>query len=120
MTDKRRREATSRFEEDGGLLITTGAASDGLSLNFVGEAIHYDLPWSPAAFAQREGRYQRYGRNLPCQVHFLEDEAGALRLEDLLMRMVSNVGLITDEMSNEAEELFREAVEKRLELGRAL
>ena len=36
------------------------------------------------------------------------------------MRMVSNVGLITDEMSNEAEELFREAVEKRLELGRAL
>ena len=110
MTDERRREAVSRFEAEGGLLITTAAASEGLSLNFVEAAIHYDLPMSPTAFAQREGRYHRYGRNLPCTVYFFEDETGALPLEDLLLRMVRKLDLVTGEMDIDVGGVFRAVV----------
>ena len=109
MTDERRREAISRFVEEGGLLITT-VASEGLSFNFVEAAVHYDLPMSPAAFAQREGRYHRYGRNLPCTVYFFEDETGALPLEDLLLRAVRKLDLVTGEMGIDVGGVFRAVV----------
>ena len=108
MTCEGRLEAVSRFEAKGGLLITTAVASEGASLNFVEAAIHYDLPMSPVAFAQREGRYQRYGSTLPCTVYFLEDETGALRLEDLLLSWARAPGLVTDEI--DVGGVFRAAV----------
>lgn len=92
----RRDQSVSRFVADGGLLITTAAASDGLSLSFVDAAIHYDLPMTPAAFAHIEGRYTGYDRNRSCTVYFLEDERGALPLEKVLLRMVSKSDLVGD------------------------
>ena len=110
LTDEHRREVVGRFEAGGGLLITTGAATEGVSLNFVEAAIHYDLPLSPAAFAQREGRYHRYGRSIPCTVYFFEDESGALPLEDLLLRMVRKIDLVDDETDIDMNGLFRAVV----------
>ena len=107
MGDEQRKQILSSFEANGGLLITTAAASEGASLSFVEAAIHYDLPPSPAAFAQREGRYHRYGRRLPCTVYFLEDETGSLPLEDLLLRMARKADLVTGEMGVDVAGIFR-------------
>ena len=112
MADVQRRETSAQFEADGGLLITTGAASEGLSLNFVEAAIHYDLPMSPDGFAQREGRYHRFGRNLPCTVYFFEDEIGALPLEGLLMHMMRKHELVKDELNLTPDDLFSAALKR--------
>jgi hypothetical protein len=55
MQAEQRKEVLDTFTSDGGLLVITTSASKGVSLNFVGVVIHYDLPVSVAAFAQREG-----------------------------------------------------------------
>ena len=109
MSGEQRRETMSLFEAEGGLLITT-AAGMGLSLSFVEAVIHYDLPMSPVAFAQREGAYDRYGRSLPCTIYFFEDETGALPLEDLLVRMVRKQDLLTGEMDIDVSSVFRAVV----------
>jgi len=109
MSGEQRRETMSLFEAEGGLLITTAAAM-GLSLSFVEAVIHYDLPMSPVAFAQREGAYDRYGRSLPCTIYFFEDETGALPLADLLVRMVRKQDLLTGEMDIDAGSVFRAVV----------
>jgi len=110
MTDEDRRQIIDNFEHDGGLLITTATASEALSLNLVEAAIHYDLPTSAAAFAQRQGRYHRYGRQRQCTVYFFEDETGCLPLEDLLLRMTRKLDLVTGEMGFDVEQFFREIV----------
>ncbi|MCC7536068.1 MAG: hypothetical protein IT379_07635 [Deltaproteobacteria bacterium] len=57
------------------------------SVNFVDAAVHFDLPASQAAFAQREGAYHRYGREIPCEIYFLRDESGASPVEEALLRV---------------------------------
>ncbi len=109
MTDEQGREVLARFESEGGLLITTGV-SEGVSLDFVEAAIHYDLPTSPIAFAMREGRYNRVGRSQPCTVYFFEDETGALPLENLALRMVRKLDLVTDDTDFDIDSLFRAAL----------
>lgn len=41
------------------VLIATDLLSEGLNLQDAARVIHYDLPWSPARLAQREGRIDR-------------------------------------------------------------
>ena len=106
---ERHNEVLESFQTEGGLLITT-TASESLSLNFVGAAIHYDLPLSPAAFAQREGRYHRFGRGRSCTVYVFEDETGALPLEGLLLRMVRKIDLITELVDVDVDGLFHTVV----------
>ena len=43
------------------VLIATDLLSEGLNLQDAERVIHYDLPWSPARLAQREGRIDRLG-----------------------------------------------------------
>jgi hypothetical protein len=81
--------ALAAHREKGGVLVMTTAASEGVSLNYVGKVVHYDLPSSSLAFAQREGRYQRFGRSEPCQVYLLRDRSGVSTLEAMLLRVVS-------------------------------
>jgi len=85
---EQRQEILKRFRKEGGALCITTAASEGVSLNFVDAAIHFDLPVSPLLFAQREGRYDRFGRETPCAVFFFRDETGALPPEEVLLDMV--------------------------------
>jgi superfamily II DNA helicase RecQ len=58
--------------------------------------IHYDLPVSVAAFAQREGRYHRYGSRQSCRIYILEDESRAFPLEALQIQMAQNVSRDAD------------------------
>jgi len=43
------------------VLVTTDVAAEGLDLQHAGRVIHYDIPWTPARLAQREGRALRLG-----------------------------------------------------------
>ncbi len=43
------------------VLIATDLVSEGLNLQDAERVVHYDLPWSPARLAQREGRIDRLG-----------------------------------------------------------
>ncbi len=43
------------------VLIVTDLLSEGLNLQDAARVVHYDLPWSPARLAQREGRIDRAG-----------------------------------------------------------
>ena len=43
------------------LLLTTDLLAEGVNLQDAGVVVHLDLPWTPAAIAQREGRIARLG-----------------------------------------------------------
>jgi hypothetical protein len=107
MTPAQRDSTVREFESGGGLLITTAAASKAFSLNFVEAAIHFDLPFNPASFAEREGRYHRYGRSLPCTAYLFEDTSGALGIENLLLKMVQKVDLVGAELGIDLDALLR-------------
>lgn len=104
---EQRRELFNAFTNHGGILIAT-SASEGLSLNFVGAVVHYDLPFSSAAFSAREGRYHRYGRRQQCTVYYLKDETGALPVEELLHRAVQKLGVVRAELGDDVESFVQE------------
>ena len=63
MTTRERLLAQQRFNETGGLLLATDAASEGLNLqHHCRTVIHFELPWSPARLEQRTGRVDRIGQ----------------------------------------------------------
>ncbi len=43
------------------LLLTTDLLAEGVNLQDAGVVVHLDMPWTPAAIAQREGRIARLG-----------------------------------------------------------
>jgi hypothetical protein len=60
-TDRSRVQQT--FNEHGGTLLATDAASEGLNLHHrCRVVIHYELPWNPARLEQRAGRVDRLGQ----------------------------------------------------------
>jgi hypothetical protein len=63
MTTRERSLAQQQFNEKGGLLLATDAASEGLNLQQrCRTVIHFELPWSPARLEQRTGRVDRIGQ----------------------------------------------------------
>jgi SNF2 family DNA or RNA helicase len=50
------------FEEDGGILISTDAMSEGRNLQFCNMLVNLDLPWNPMRVEQRIGRIHRIGQ----------------------------------------------------------
>lgn len=58
-----RREAISRFEDQGQFLISTEAGGEGINLQRQCHImVNYDLPWNPMRLVQRIGRLYRYGQ----------------------------------------------------------
>lgn len=58
-----RREAISRFEDEGKFLISTEAGGEGINLQRQCHImVNYDLPWNPMRLVQRIGRLYRYGQ----------------------------------------------------------
>ena len=56
-----RHHALQSFQQNGGVLVLTSAAAEGVALAYVKLCIHYDLPWDSAVLAQRLGRIHRIG-----------------------------------------------------------
>ena len=87
-----RRRVQLAFNERGGILLATDAASEGLNLHERCRlVIHYELPWSPSRLEQRAGRVDRFGQAR--RVHELAlvaaDTAEALVLAPLFGRRTS-------------------------------
>ena len=54
------------FNDSGGLLLATDAASEGLNLHHHCRlVIHFELPWNPMRLEQRTGRVDRLGQTRP-------------------------------------------------------
>ena len=51
-----------RFEQQGGVLVSTDAMSEGRNLQFCNIMVNYDLPWNPMRVEQRIGRIHRIGQ----------------------------------------------------------
>lgn len=79
-----------RFNRDGGLLLATDAAAEGLNLHERCRlVVNYELPWNPARLEQRIGRVDRIGQRQT--VHALtltaRDTAEDLVLRNLTRRL---------------------------------
>ncbi len=61
VADTERQRAYETFSTEGGVLVVTSMAVEGLSLPFVKLCVHYDIPWNRAQIFQRIGRIHRYG-----------------------------------------------------------
>ena len=62
MNSREKEDAIRRFKEDGQILITTDAGSEGRNLQFAHILINFDLPWNPMRIEQRIGRVHRIGQ----------------------------------------------------------
>lgn len=63
MTSEERAVVQRRFNDEGGLLLATDAASEGLNLHARCRlVINYEVPWNPARLEQRIGRVDRIGQ----------------------------------------------------------
>ena len=87
-----------RFNREGGLLLATDAAAEGLNLHHRCHlVVNYELPWNPARLEQRIGRVDRIGQRRT--VHALtltaRDTAEDLVIRNLarrLARIVATLG----------------------------
>jgi superfamily II DNA or RNA helicase len=63
LTPAARAEVQRRFNAEGGLLLATDAAAEGLNLQHrCRVVVNYELPWNPARLEQRIGRVDRIGQ----------------------------------------------------------
>lgn len=63
LTDAERAGVQRRFNEQGGILLATDAAAEGLNLQRRCRLlVNYELPWNPARLEQRIGRVDRIGQ----------------------------------------------------------
>jgi len=77
-TFSERQLTMDNFRTNGGILITSGPPLEGVSLTFVDECIHYDLPADPRLIDQRLGRFLRVGRSKAFQSVVLKDLENSL------------------------------------------
>ncbi len=68
MSLKEKDAAVEHFEEEGQVLISTEAGSEGQNLQFCHIVINYDLPWNPMKLEQRIGRVHRIGQKRDVQI----------------------------------------------------
>ncbi|WP_049893911.1 DEAD/DEAH box helicase [Salinarchaeum sp. Harcht-Bsk1] len=74
-----------RFEDEGGVLVSTDAMNEGRNLQFCNVMVNYDLPWNPMKVEQRIGRIHRIGQDREVYVFnvALEDTIEEYVLEKL-------------------------------------
>jgi superfamily II DNA or RNA helicase len=100
------------------VLLCSDVASEGLNLHyFCHRLMHFDLPWSPMVFQQRNGRVDRFGQTQQPRIDYLLTESridsikGDLRVIEVLVskdeqisRNIGDPASILRQHSIEAEE----------------
>lgn len=78
MNRKQVEETKHRFAESGtpAVLICSDAVKEGHNFQFCQHLFHYDLPYTPAALGQRNGRIYRMGQQREPQAYYLLSKAG--------------------------------------------
>jgi len=61
-SSEEKEQIVERFEDEGGVLVSTDAMSEGRNLQFCNIMVNYDLPWNPMRVEQRIGRIHRIGQ----------------------------------------------------------
>ncbi len=61
-SSQEKEQIVKNFEEEGGVLVSTDAMSEGRNLQFCNIMVNYDLPWNPMRVEQRIGRIHRIGQ----------------------------------------------------------
>ncbi len=62
LSSDEKEEIVERFENEGGVLVSTDAMNEGRNLQFCNVMVNYDLPWNPMKVEQRIGRIHRIGQ----------------------------------------------------------
>jgi superfamily II DNA or RNA helicase len=84
-------DSIESFRQEGGILITTDVASEGVTLEYVDECINYDLPVTQQVFEQRYGRFLRLGRKSDFRMVFLIDQSKALVWEGEVLKTLEYI-----------------------------
>ena len=91
------------FENEGTILISTEAGSEGANLHRKCHLmVNYDLPWNPMRLLQRIGRLDRYGQKSKVRVVNLQapeswDAMISQKIEAKLATVQARMGLVADE-----------------------
>jgi superfamily II DNA or RNA helicase len=91
------------FENEGTILISTEAGSEGANLHRQCHLmVNYDLPWNPMRLLQRIGRLDRYGQKNKVKVANLKaseswDAMISQKIEAKLATVQASMGLVADE-----------------------
>jgi len=122
-TSDEKEEIVERFEETGGVLVSTDAMNEGRNLQFCNVMVNYDLPWNPMKVEQRIGRIHRIGQDREVYVFniALEDTIEEYVLErlyhkiDLFQQSVGELSEILTRLEetgrNFEDEVFERLVE---------
>jgi superfamily II DNA or RNA helicase len=96
LSDIEQQEIVERFGQEHDslrVLLCSDVASEGLNLHyFCHRLVHFDLPWSPMVFQQRNGRVDRFGQTRQPRIDYLLTESeiervmGDLRVIEVLVR----------------------------------
>ena len=96
LSDIEQQEIVERFGQEHDslrVLLCSDVASEGLNLHyFCHRLVHFDLPWSPMMFQQRNGRVDRFGQQDTPRIDYLLTESeietvkGDLRVIEVLVR----------------------------------
>lgn len=92
------------FKNNGTILISTEAGSEGLNLQFCSLVINYDLPWNPQRVEQRIGRCHRFGQKFDVTViNFINSSN---KVEQRIYELLSQKFLIFDEVFGASDEVL--------------
>ncbi len=98
------------------VLLCSDVASEGLNLHYLcHRLIHFDLPWSPMVFQQRNGRVDRFGQQQQPRIDYLLTESnverikGDMRVIEVLVRKDEQ---ISKNIGDPASILRRHSVEE--------
>ena len=99
LTTAARAEVQRRFNADGGLLLATDAAAEGLNLQRrCRTVVNFELPWNPARLEQRIGRIDRIGqrRTVHAVTLVARDTAEDLVIANLAKRLARVAATLGD------------------------
>lgn len=92
------------FKNNGTILISTEAGSEGLNLQFCSLVINYDLPWNPQRVEQRIGRCHRFGQKFDVTViNFINSSN---KVEQRIYELLSQKFLLFDEVFGASDEVL--------------
>lgn len=96
------------------LVLTTDLLAEGVNLQDAGVVVHLDLPWTPAAIAQREGRIARLGSgHEQVHVYSLASPGGGEELMRLAARLRRKARAVSVALALEGERPGERRSERR-------
>ncbi|WP_158853994.1 DEAD/DEAH box helicase [Halorhabdus sp. CUG00001] len=121
----KKEEIVERFEEEGGVLVSTDAMNEGRNLQFCNVMVNFDLPWNPMKVEQRIGRIHRIGQDREVYVFniALEDTIEEYVLErlyhkiDLFQQSVGELSEILTRLEETGRNFEDEVFERLVEAG---